>query len=66
MPSKAPEDVTDTDETMKPALMMRSAAAPACTVFELSVKSPISRWGTVRQIKVPATMITAHMVRVTR
>lgn len=65
MPSRAPEDVTDTEDTIKPALMMRRAAAPAWLVSGFSVKSPIRRRGTVRQTRVPATMMTAHMARVT-
>ena len=41
-PSSAPDDVTETADTTKPALMMRSALSPACMVSWLWVKSPIN------------------------
>lgn len=64
-PSKAPEEVTETDETMKPPLMIRRAVAPADMVSRLDVKRPISCPGRIRQIAVPRIMIAAHMQRVT-
>ena len=64
-PSSAPEEVTDTAETMKPALMMRSAVAPASMVAGSSANSPISHFGAARNSAVPTTMMQA-LIRSTR
>ena len=44
-PSRAPEAITETVETIKPRLMMRSAAAPARTVSSFCVKGLMSASG---------------------
>ena len=62
-PSRAPEKVTETAETINPALIIRRAWAPIWTVCALEVKSPISRSGTVRQRTVPTTIIRALIHR---
>ena len=54
----APEVVTDTAETRKPALMIFSALEPAAMVSGVVVKSPISCPDARRQITVPKSMIT--------
>lgn len=41
-PSSAPEDVTETAETRKPALMIRRAVSPVWIVASVCVNSPIS------------------------
>ena len=49
--------VTDTDDTIKPALIILSALAPALIVFALVVNKPISLSGISRHIAVPAHII---------
>ena len=41
-PSSEPEAVTDTDDTINPALIMRRAVSPAAMTSGLSVNIPIS------------------------
>ena len=65
-PSSAPPAATETEETRKPALMMRSASAPARMLSGFWVNSPISWAGMARQRTVPAAMMAAHSPRVTR
>ena len=65
-PSSAPQDVTDTEETRKPAQMIRRAVLPAEIVSGLVVNIPISCPGTVRQMIVPTSMITLLMPSVTK
>ena len=64
-PSSAPQAVTDTAETRKPALMIRRAVFPARTVSALEVNSPINCPGTARQITVPMIIMTLLMASVT-
>ena len=59
-PSSAPQEATDTADTRKPPLMMRSAWAPTCIVSGVWVNSPISWLGRSRQITVPASMMPPH------
>ena len=56
-PSNAPEDVTETADTIKPALMMRRAVCPARIVSGLSVNSPISCPADVRHATVPKSIM---------
>ena len=65
-PSSAPAEMTDTDDTIKPMLMRRSAVSPAAMVASDEVNSPISVSGTSRQMSVPAAMITPLIARATR
>ena len=65
-PSSAPQDVTDTEETRKPAQMIRRAVLPAAIVSGLVVNIPISCPGTVRQMIVPISMITPLIHSVTK
>ena len=62
----APEVVTDTAETRKPALMIFSALEPAAMVSGVVVKSLISCPEARRQITVPKSMITQLDSRVSR
>ena len=64
-PSRAPEDVTETEETRKPPLIIRRAKAPADIVSWFDVKRLISCPGRIRQMAVPNTIMTAHILRVT-
>ena len=64
IPSRAPDAVTETVETINPALMIRRAVPPAMIVSALSVKAPISVLAIVRQSSVPAAMITPVMASV--
>ena len=63
-PSSAPEDVTETDETIKPALMMRRAFCPDKTVSGLLVNRLISCFDAVRHRTVPKTMMIQLIQRV--
>ena len=65
-PSSAPAEMTDTDYTIKPMLIRRSAVSPAAMVASDEVNSPISVPGTSRQMSVPAAMITPLIARATR
>ena len=65
-PSSAPEAVTETAETKKPALMMRSAVSPARMVSGVCVNRPISCPGITRQTTVPSSMIAPLMHSTTR
>ena len=58
-PSSAPDDVTETAETTKPPLMIRSAVAPQAIVSAFVVNKPMSLSGITRQITVPTSIITA-------
>ena len=49
-PSNAPEEVTETAETINPAPMMRKAVSPAWIVASVWVNSPISWPGISRHI----------------
>ena len=64
IPSRAPDAVTETVETMNPALMIRRAAPPAAMVSALSVKAPISVLEIVSQSTVPAAIITPAIANV--
>ena len=57
IPSSAPADVTETAETTKPALMMRSAVFPLMTVSGLSVNRAIRFPDASRHARVPTAMI---------
>ena len=63
-PSSAPEDVMETAEIKKPTLMRVSACPPRRMVSGLLLNSPISCYGMARQMPVPISMITAHIIRV--
>ena len=62
-PSSVPEAVTETAETTKPKLMMRSAAAPIASVSRLSVKSHNRLCGNSRHSTVPTAIIAMMSVR---
>lgn len=64
MPSNAPEETTDTEETTKPAHIMRRADVPIRMVSPLSVNKDISQSGTARHRPVPTTIMAAVSVRV--
>ena len=61
-PSRAPEAVTDTDDTIKPALIIFKADTPAVIVFSLLVNKPISVPGIHKHIMVPMHMIIMTIV----
>ena len=63
-PSKAPEAVTDTEEMIKPALMMRSAVPPAAIVSAFSVNSSIRPRDATRHKIVPSAIMTALIASV--
>ena len=46
IPYKAKDEVTDTDDIIKPALIMRRALAPSAIVSGLPVKNDMSASGT--------------------
>ena len=60
-PSSAPEEVTETAETINPAPMMRRAVSPAWIVVSVWVNSPINRPGISRQITVPSAIMIPLM-----
>ena len=60
-PSSAPEDVTDTADTIKPRLMMRSASCPCRIVSASVVNSPMSAPGIAQHKIVPTSMIAAFI-----
>ena len=60
-PSSAPEDVTETAETIKPAPMIRRAVFPVWIVASVWVNSPISWPGISRHITVPSTIMIPLM-----
>ena len=62
-PSRAPQEITETAETMKPPLMIRRAVAPISTVSALSAKRPISCPGTAQHSTVPKAIIPAASAR---
>ena len=62
-PSKVPEAVTETADTIKPKLMMRRAVAPISKVCALVVNSPIRFCGKSRHSTIPTAIIDAIRVR---
>ena len=60
-PSSAPEAVTDTEDTINPALIILKAAAPADIVVSLEVNNPISVSGIHKHTAVPIHIITRTM-----
>ena len=62
-PSRAPDEVTDTADTTKPALIIRSAFLPISMVSALVENIEISLSGIVRQITVPISIIPAVIMR---
>ena len=62
-PSRAPQDVTDTADTTKPALIILKAVAPSFTVSLLFVNREIIFEGIIRQITVPTAIIAAIIIR---
>ena len=65
-PSSAPEEVTEKEDTRKPAQMMRSAVAPICMVSALEVKRDMSCAGMDRHSSVPKAMMTRVMESVVK
>ena len=63
-PSNAPEDVTETADTINPALMMRRAVCPARIVSGLSVNTPISCLAHVSHATVPRSIMIPLIHRV--
>ena len=63
-PSNAPEEVVETAETTKPRQMIRRAVWPMAMVSGLEVNSCISGRDANRQIRVPAAMMAALIMRV--
>ena len=62
-PSSAPVDATDTEDSTKPRLMMRRAAAPREMVSAFSVNRPMSWPGSAQHRAVPRTMMPAMRAR---
>ena len=62
-PSNAPQEVTETAETINPAPMMRRAVSPAWIVAYVWVNSPINWPGISRHIAVPSTIMIPFMHR---
>ena len=62
-PSRAPQEVTDTAENTKPALIILKAVAPSFTVSLLDVNIEIIFDGTVKQITIPTAIIIAIIIR---
>ena len=58
-PSNAPQEVTDTLDTIKPALIILRAVAPALIVSDVFVKSEIMLVGIAKQRTVPNAIIAA-------
>ena len=56
-PSSAPAEVTDTVDTINPALIILNAVSPALIVSGLFVTRPISHSGIARQTILPAAII---------
>ena len=65
-PSKAPADVTETADTINPALMIRSALVPASIVWGFVVNKPINCPGIARHVAVPKSMIDALKISAVR
>lgn len=63
-PSRAPQQVTETADTMKPRLMMCRAVTPIQTVSVLAVNNPIRLSGISQESIVPMTMTPAVSARV--
>ena len=63
-PSKAPEQVTDTADIMKPRLIIRSAVTPFASVSDWLVNNPISHAGTAQESTIPTAMTPAVRARV--
>ncbi len=58
-PSKAPDDVTDTADTINPILIMLSAVTPNLSVSGLVVNIPNSVDGIIHESAVPKAIIIA-------
>ena len=56
-PSSAPQEMTETEETTKPALMMRRALLPMAMVSVLEENRPINSLGISQQSAVPTDMM---------
>ena len=63
-PSSAPLEVMDTEDTINPRLMIRSAVLPAVIVCGLVVNSPSKVPGINMQSRVPVSMIPAERYNV--
>ena len=62
-PSKAPEEVMETEDTKNPILMIRRAVFPASIVSGFVVNNQIKTSGIIKQISVPASIIPALIRR---
>ena len=58
-PSKAPDDVTDTADTINPILIMLSAVTPNLSVLGFAVNIPNSVDGIIHESAVPKAIIIA-------
>ena len=58
-PSRTPENVTETEDTTNPKLMILSAAPPISIVARLVVNNPISCCGIAQEIAIPITITSA-------
>ena len=56
-PSKAPQQITETQEKINPRLMIRRAFVPMAIVSGVDVKICMSIPGAIQQSKSPASMI---------
>lgn len=63
-PSSVPEETTDTEETMNPALMIRRAVLPIRMVASLEVNRCISQSGKIRHSPVPPIIMAIISNRV--
>ena len=61
--SRAPQEVTDTADTMNPPLMIRRAVSPILTVSALLVNIDIILFGITRHRTVPTAIMTAIIIR---
>lgn len=65
-PSRAPQEMMETEETIKPMLMIHKAVLPMAMVSALVENKPISCPGIVQHRMVPTAMMHAERVRATR
>ena len=65
-PSSAPQEITDTEETMNPRLMISRAVRPAAMVSALVENSSISCEGIAQQRTVPRAMMQTERARAVR
>ena len=65
-PSSAPLEITETEETINPMLIIRRAVLPTAIVSALVENNPINWLGINQQSMVPAVMIQTESISATR